>query len=171
VDGGQAVNRYGGEHQALRRAVTPYTVGSSCVRCGRPILPGELWDLDHADDRAGYLGASHRRCNRSAGGRLGAARQKAHKEGIKAMVTEVALGIEIAEARDHTSVAAAGYVDGGFILVELAAYVAGTDPVPEVLRLRAEDSARGRAGPAQSGGDRAWAAEGRQDRRVRAVHP
>jgi hypothetical protein len=145
VDGGAAVtghNRYGGDHQAIRRAVAPYAAGAVCVRCGRPVLPGEAWDLDHRDDRAGYLGVAHRRCNRSAGGRLGAARQKAHKERIKAMVTEVALGIEVAEARDHVSVAAAGYVDGDFVLVELAAYVAGTDPVPEVLRLRAERTVR-----------------------------
>jgi hypothetical protein len=43
------------------------------------------------------------------------------------MLTERALGIEISEARDHLSVAAAGYIDGDFILVELAAYLTGTD--------------------------------------------
>jgi hypothetical protein len=138
VDGGQAVNRYGGEHQALRRAVTPYAVGSACVRCGRPILPGQPWDLDHADDRVDYLGASHRRCNRSAGGRLGAARQRARKERTNLMLAECTLGVEISEARDHVSVAAAGWVDGGFILVELASYMSGTDPTYEVLRLRRE---------------------------------
>jgi hypothetical protein len=139
VDGGQAVSRYGGEHQALRRAVTPYAVGSVCVRCGRPILPGQPWDLDHTDDGAGYLGASHRRCNRSVGGRLGAALQRAaRKERTNVMLAECTLGVEIAEARDHVSVAAAGWIDGGFILAELAAYATGTDPVVEVLRLRGE---------------------------------
>jgi hypothetical protein len=54
------------------------------------------------------------------------------------MLTECALGVEISEARDHTSVAAAGYIAGGFILVELAAYLDGTDPVAEVLRLQGE---------------------------------
>jgi hypothetical protein len=54
------------------------------------------------------------------------------------MLTTCALGIEIAEDRRHTSIAAAGYIDGGFVLVELAAYIDGTDPVAEVLRLRAE---------------------------------
>jgi hypothetical protein len=54
------------------------------------------------------------------------------------MLTECALGIEISEARDHTSIAAAGYVDGDFILIELAAYIIGTDTVGEVLRLRGE---------------------------------
>jgi hypothetical protein len=36
------------------------------------------------------------------------------------------------------SIAAAGHVDGDFILVELAAYLEGTDPLAEVLRLQAE---------------------------------
>ena len=54
------------------------------------------------------------------------------------MVTDVALGIEISEARDHVSICAAGYIDGGFILVELAAYLDGADPVAEVARLCGE---------------------------------
>jgi hypothetical protein len=54
------------------------------------------------------------------------------------MLSACTLGIEIAEARDHVSVAAAGFIDGEFILVELAAHVVGTDPVAEVLRLRGE---------------------------------
>jgi hypothetical protein len=54
------------------------------------------------------------------------------------MLTECALGIEIAEARDHVSIAAAGSIDGGLVLVELAAYIDGTDPTAEVLRLRTE---------------------------------
>lgn len=54
------------------------------------------------------------------------------------MLTACALGIEIAEDRRHTSIAAAGFIDEIFILVELAAYIDGTDPVAEVLRLQAE---------------------------------
>ena len=38
-----------------------------CARCGRPIVPGTDWDLDHGPDRLSYLGPSHRRCNRSNG--------------------------------------------------------------------------------------------------------
>jgi hypothetical protein len=136
------VNRYGDGHQAVRRAVAPYATGSACVRCGRPILPGQPWDLDHTDDRAGYLGVAHAGCNRAAGGRKGNARSRqrrnARLERIKRMVTECALGVEVADARDHVSIAAAGYIDGGFILVELAAYLETTDPVPEVLRLCGE---------------------------------
>jgi len=58
------------------------------------------------------------------------------------MLTEVALGIEISEARDHVAIAAAGSIDGDFIMLDLAAYITGTDPVPEVLRLRAERTVR-----------------------------
>ena len=54
------------------------------------------------------------------------------------MLTECALGIEIAEARDQVSIAAAGYYDGDLILVELTAYLDGTNPVAEVLRLHGE---------------------------------
>lgn len=40
-----------------------------CARCGQLILPLETWHLDHTDDRTGYLGPSHERCNTSAGGK------------------------------------------------------------------------------------------------------
>jgi hypothetical protein len=120
----------------------PYAVGSACVRCGRPILVGQPVDLDHTDDRTTYLGWSHAACNRRAGARLGNHRRRqrrdARRERINRMLTECALGVEIGEARDHVSIAAAGYMDADFVLVELAAYLDGTDPTAEVLRLRAE---------------------------------
>lgn len=40
-----------------------------CARCDQLILPLEQWALDHTDDRTGYLGPSHKRCNDSAGGK------------------------------------------------------------------------------------------------------
>ena len=41
----------------------------NCARCGQLILPGEKFHLDHTDDRTGYLGPSHERCNLSAAGK------------------------------------------------------------------------------------------------------
>jgi hypothetical protein len=63
---------YGPAHHAERRrwaakiaAREPVT----CVRCGEPIVSGQLWQLDHTDDRTGYLGPSHQSCNIAAGNR------------------------------------------------------------------------------------------------------
>jgi hypothetical protein len=59
---------YGTAHQRERkrwaREVEKGVV--ACARCGRPIAPGTPWDLDHLPDRSGYLGPSHRRCNRQS---------------------------------------------------------------------------------------------------------
>src|SRR5829696_2339513 len=135
-----AMPRYGGEHQALRRAGLPLAYGQRCVRCGRPMLPGQPLDLDHRDDGNGYAGWSHAHCNRSAGARMGNARRnRARREGRRRMLlTPCTLGIEIAEDRSRMSIAAAGYIDGAAVLVELAAYLEGTDPTAAVLRLQAE---------------------------------
>jgi len=43
--------------------------GQPCARCGQPMYVSQLLDLDHTDDRAGYLGLSHRSCNRRDGQR------------------------------------------------------------------------------------------------------
>jgi hypothetical protein len=52
---------------------------ATCSRCGEPILPGQDWDLDHSDDRRGYIGPAHAACNRSAGGRKAAANRQSHE--------------------------------------------------------------------------------------------
>lgn len=60
---------YGAPHQQLRKALlSEWHPGDPCARCGGPMLADELLDLDHADDRGGYLGLSHASCNRSANG-------------------------------------------------------------------------------------------------------
>jgi hypothetical protein len=130
---------YGGEHQALRRALAPYVPGSPCWRCGLPILPGQPWDLGHDDDNpAIYRGPEHARCSRQAGARKGNARRRQRRERMRRMVSEVALALEIAEDRRHTSIVAAGRLEGDLVLLELAAYLEGTDPVPAVVELRSQ---------------------------------
>lgn len=58
---------YGSDHQRRREAwqLLVERGNVACSRCGRPILPGQEWDLDHTDDRTGYLGPSHAACNRA----------------------------------------------------------------------------------------------------------
>ena len=63
---------YGWPHQQERarwQALLDRGEPIDCARCGRPIGPGQGWALDHTDDRAGYLGPSHTRCNNSTAGR------------------------------------------------------------------------------------------------------
>ena len=65
---GSTVARGYGRHHKRLRAVWARQVEAGqvdCARCGRPISPGQLWDLDHSEDRSGYLGPSHADCNRA----------------------------------------------------------------------------------------------------------
>jgi hypothetical protein len=128
---------YGGPHQAIRRALAPYVPGSRCWRCSLPILPGQPWDLGHDDDNpALYRGPEHARCSRQAGARKGNQRRRERRERTVRMVTEIALALEIAEDRSHTSIVAAGRLPDGLVLVELVAYLGSTDPVGMVLELK-----------------------------------
>jgi hypothetical protein len=45
-----------------------------CLMPARLILLGQPWHLDHNDDRTGYRGPAHERCNTSAGGKAAHAR-------------------------------------------------------------------------------------------------
>jgi hypothetical protein len=74
-----AAPQYDWTHQRIRKALlaSGYWLMASCPRCGLPMRFGEKLDLDHTEDRAGYLGLSHSRCNQAAGARKGSARRKA----------------------------------------------------------------------------------------------
>ena len=58
---------YGARHKALRKRWAAEVARGEvcCARCGGVIWRDEPWDLDHTPDRSGYLGPSHRRCNRA----------------------------------------------------------------------------------------------------------
>jgi hypothetical protein len=61
-----------GPHKTLRKHLLADLAGrpgQPCARCGQPMYVTQLLDLDHTDDRAGYLGLSHRACNRRDGQR------------------------------------------------------------------------------------------------------
>ena len=62
---------YGSTHRRARADLTPTVEAgqTNCVRCGKPIEPGQAWHLDHTNDRTGYLGPSHEHCNTSAAGK------------------------------------------------------------------------------------------------------
>jgi len=64
--GRTTLNGYGWKHQQARARVKRLVDAGQAfrARCGGYIVPGEPFDLDHTPDRAGYLGPSHRRCNR-----------------------------------------------------------------------------------------------------------
>jgi hypothetical protein len=59
---------YGDQDQRLRQRIARSVAAGHaiCQRCGKTITSSDPCDLDHADDRASYLGPSHRRCNRGA---------------------------------------------------------------------------------------------------------
>ena len=66
---------YGYLHQQRRERLRPLVEAGlvPCARCGQLIESGERRELDHAPGKRGYLGPSHFRCNRSHGGKIGAA--------------------------------------------------------------------------------------------------
>lgn len=71
---------YGSKHQQLRDHWQPKVAAGLvdchavvCLEQARAIAPGTEWDLGHTPDRTRYTGPEHPRCNRSEGGRRGAA--------------------------------------------------------------------------------------------------
>lgn len=61
---------YGSPHMRRRRQLAPLVASGvvACAECGHLIEAGEKWHLGHTDDRTGYVGPEHVRCNtRKAG--------------------------------------------------------------------------------------------------------
>ena len=60
--GSRSARGYGAAHQRRRKMLAPLVAAGlmKCARCGVRITPKQAWDLDHTNDRAGYLGPSHR---------------------------------------------------------------------------------------------------------------
>lgn len=125
------MNRYGRAHRAIRRRLAADAVGTPCVRCGVPIVPGDELDLDHTDDGRGYLGMAHASCNRAAGARKANALRGLRK---RIRMDDPKIGVEISVDRMHTSVVAAGRVPAG-VVFELIAYLDGSDTAAEVVAL------------------------------------
>ena len=67
--GGTTARGYGADHKRARAQYARLVNAgqATCSRCAKPITPGAPWDLDHSDDRTGYLGPAHQACNRAAG--------------------------------------------------------------------------------------------------------
>ena len=128
---------YDREHQAVRRGLlAAYSPTDPCWRCGFPLGPDpSRIDLGHRDDGPGWAGLEHAKCSRSAGAKKGNALRRARAERKSLMLSDVAIALEIAENRTHTSIVAAGHLDGDLILLELAAYLSGTDPAAVVAEL------------------------------------
>lgn len=76
---------YGVAHQAERkRWETVVKQGDAvCTRCQKPLAPDDPFDLDHTDDRTGYLGAAHVSCNRGAGARNATRARVANQQMIR----------------------------------------------------------------------------------------
>lgn len=74
--------RYDRNHQAARRALLPFAIGTPCLHCGKPMLADEALDLDHIPGTTRYRGIVHAFCNRQEGGRRGRAKQLARRGGV-----------------------------------------------------------------------------------------
>jgi hypothetical protein len=131
---------YDRTHQAVRRALlAASTPATPCWRCGFPLGPDpRRIHLGHRDDGPGWAGLEHEKCSTKAGARKGNQWRRQRRERVIAMATQCALAVEISEDRQHTAVMAAGRLPGGLVLLELAAYLDGTDPTAAVLQLHQE---------------------------------
>jgi hypothetical protein len=71
--GSTTARGYGSNHQTARKRwdIVVQAGHAICVRCCFPIAPGSRWHLDHRDDKLGYLGPAHARCNLRAAAKRG----------------------------------------------------------------------------------------------------
>jgi len=117
---------YKGRHKTVRKVLAPDAIGRPCPLCGLPMLPGQDLDLDHLPGTDTYRGMAHAACNRRDGALRG--NRARRQQGRRAMdnASTVALGVEVSQDRQHTSIGAAGALEGDLVLIELAAYSDGT---------------------------------------------
>jgi hypothetical protein len=64
---------YGEQHRRRVKAEREQQWGRPCARCGREMIRGQRLFLDHTNDRRGYLGWSHAKCDIAASNRRRAA--------------------------------------------------------------------------------------------------
>jgi hypothetical protein len=70
---------YGYEHVKIREAlIAAWQPGDLCTACGQPMYgPPALIHLAHNEERTGYAGLQHAKCNVSAAGKTGNAKRQA----------------------------------------------------------------------------------------------
>ena len=75
---------YGTNHQRERKRWDPIVRAgnATCARCEEPISADGPYDLGHNDDRTQWTGPEHVACNRSAGGKNGAAVTNAKRQTV-----------------------------------------------------------------------------------------
>lgn len=69
---------YGPAHRKARakwKARIAQDGGTQCCICGYWVDPDEQWHLDHTEDRTGYRGVAHARCNIRDGAKRGRTKQ------------------------------------------------------------------------------------------------
>ena len=62
-------DKYGYEHQRIRKELLPHAYGKDCHLCGKVMKAGDELDLDHTPDGLAYRGMAHAECNRRDGSR------------------------------------------------------------------------------------------------------
>lgn len=57
--GSTTARGYGHSHQLEKDRWRPIAAGCRCTKCGE-LIGAAAWDLDHTENRKGYLGVAHR---------------------------------------------------------------------------------------------------------------